>query len=82
MFEPMTEVLNIVRNARVDTCPYDGNSNKTGFFIRIGPGGAWLSNVRRSPIAAWRSAAQRMRQPPYDEVEEPRLPIDEHDSPA
>ena len=60
MFESIQKVRSVATNARLDCCPYDGDSNKTGFFIRLGPNGPWLSNVRRSAQAAWRNAEQRL----------------------
>ena len=60
MFESIQKVRSIATNARLDCCPYDGDSNKTGFFIRLGPTGPWLSNVRRSAQSAWRNAEQRL----------------------
>jgi hypothetical protein len=75
MFEPMEEVRVLAPTARLDTCPYDGDSNKTAYFIRIGPNGHWLSNARKSPRAAWHNAAHRLRHEPTDETHAPRLPI-------
>ncbi len=77
MYDSMIKVRNIAPNARLDCCPYDGDSNKTGFFIRLGPSGTWLSNVRRSAQAAWRNAENRLAHrdsPDPDEL--PLRPLD------
>ena len=60
MYDSIQKVRSIATNARLDCCPYDGDSNKTGFFIRLGPTGPWLSNVRRSAQAAWKNAEHRL----------------------
>ncbi len=73
MDSAMQQVTLMVRNARVDTCPYDGGSNKTAYFIRIGPNGHWLSNARKSVHAAWRNAAARLKDQPADETDAPKL---------
>lgn len=61
MLEAIQLVKQYAPTARLDTCPYDGGEDATGYFIRIGPNGHWISHVRKSPRAAWAAAAQRMR---------------------
>jgi hypothetical protein len=61
MLEAIQLVKTLAPNARLDCCPYEGGEDGTGFFIRVGIGGHWLSKVRKNPRAAWANAAQRMR---------------------
>jgi len=73
MLDTIQQVRALAPNARLDCCPYDGDSNKTAYFIRLGPGGPWLSNARRSARAAWGNAATRITSTPTDESNQPRL---------
>ena len=61
----MLETIQLVRmlapNARLDCCPYEGGEDGTGYFVRLGVAGHWLSKVRKNPHAAWANAAQRLR---------------------
>ena len=61
MLDAIRTVKDLAPNARLDCCPYDGGEDGTGYFIRVGIGGHWLSKVRKTPRAAWANAAQRMR---------------------
>lgn len=61
MLEAIQLVKTLAPNARLDCCPYQDGEDGTGFFIRVGIGGHWLSKVRKTPRAAWANAAQRMR---------------------
>jgi hypothetical protein len=60
MLEAIQLVKTLAPNARLDCCPYEGGEDGTGFFIRVGIGGHWLSKVRKHPRAAWANAAQRL----------------------
>ena len=64
MADAITYVRSLVHNARVDCCPYEEGEDGTGYFIRIGMYGHWLSKVRKHPRAAWANAAQRLRRKP------------------
>ena len=57
MLDAIKLVKEIVPTARLDCCPFDNGVNGTGYFIRIGMNGHWLSKVRRHPRAAWAYAA-------------------------
>lgn len=61
MLEAIRIVRDIAPNARLDCCPYDGGDDGTGYFIRIGISGHWISRVRKTPRAAWANAASRVR---------------------
>ncbi len=61
MLESIRLVKDIAPQARLDCCPYDGGEDSTGYFVRIGPSGHWLSKVRKTPRAAWANAASRLR---------------------
>ncbi len=54
-------VRELAPTARLDCCPYPGGVDGTGYFIRIGPSGHWLSAVRKTPRGAWANAVQRLR---------------------
>ncbi len=60
MIEAIQLVKTLAPNARLDCCPYESGEDGTGYFIRTGPGGHWLSKVRKTPKAAWSNAAQRL----------------------
>ena len=61
--------------ATLDTCPYDAGENGTGYFIRNGHGGAWLSKVRKTPRAAWDNAGERIRAK-ADETKNALFPVE------
>lgn len=61
MIEAVQYVKSLAHHARLDCCPYDNGEGGTGFFIRLGQNGHWLSKVRKTPRAAWSNAAHRMR---------------------
>ena len=61
MLEAIQLVKTLAPQATLDTCPYDDGEDATGYFIRIGARGHWLSKVRKTPRAAWANAAQRLR---------------------
>ena len=61
MHDTIRMVREIAPNARLDCCPYDSGEEGTGYFIRIGVGGHWISRVRKTPRAAWANAASRVR---------------------
>jgi hypothetical protein len=61
MLEDIQLVKTLAPNARLDCCPFENGEDGTGYFIRVGIGGHWLSKVRKNPRAAWANAAQRMR---------------------
>ncbi len=60
MSEAVAAVKAIAPNARLDCCPYDQGEEGTGYFIRIGMAGHWLSKVRKTPRAAWANAYARV----------------------
>jgi hypothetical protein len=61
MLDAIRSVKELAPQARLDCCPYESGEDGTGFFIRIGAAGHWLSKVRKTPRAAWANAAQRLR---------------------
>ena len=61
MLDAIRMVRDIAPQARLDCCPYEGGDDGTGYFIRIGTNGHWLSKVRKTPRAAWANAASRVR---------------------
>lgn len=61
MLETIQLVKTLAPNAHLDCCPFENGEDGTGFFIRVGLSGHWLSKVRKNPRAAWANAAQRMR---------------------
>ena len=65
MHDSIKLVKELAPSARLDTCPFDDGDNGTGFFVRIGHSGHWLSKVRKHPRAAWADAARRMRAPTH-----------------
>jgi hypothetical protein len=60
MIDTVQAVKLMVPNARVDCCPYEAGEDGTGYFIRIGMNGHWLSKVRKTPHAAWLNAKIRI----------------------
>lgn len=71
MLQSIQDVKELAPNARLDCCPYDGGEDGTGYFIRVGIGGHWLSKVRKTPRAAWANAAQRVRAKSPDQLRTP-----------
>jgi hypothetical protein len=67
MLKSIRKVREIAPQARLDCCPYDQGDNGTGFFVRNGPMGHWLSKVRKSPLRAWDNAAERLQAATADE---------------
>ena len=61
MLHAIRMVRDIAPQARLDCCPYEGGDDGTGYFVRIGAYGHWLSKVRKTPRAAWANAASRVR---------------------
>ena len=61
MLNAIRMVRDIAPQARLDCCPYEGGDDGTGYFVRIGAYGHWLSKVRKTPRAAWANAASRVR---------------------
>lgn len=61
MHEAVRLVKDLAPNARLDCCPHPAAEDGTGYFIRIGSGGPWISLVRTTARAAWANAAARLR---------------------
>lgn len=71
MLEAIRSTKEIAPQACLDCCPFDGGDDGTGYFIRIGARGHWLSKVRKTPRAAWANAAQRLRKPATPQTANP-----------
>ena len=54
MLDAIRMVRDIAPQARLDCCPYEGGDDGTGYFVRIGTNGHWLSKVRKTPRAGRR----------------------------
>jgi hypothetical protein len=67
-------VMKMARRAMLDCAPYAPGEDGTGYFIRNGANGHWLSQLRKTPRAAWKNAADRMRSAADDQLELPRGP--------
>lgn len=75
MQSDIKDVLKVSRRAMLDCAPLTTGEDGTGYFIRNGANGHWLSLIRKTPRAAWKNAAERMKAGDGEQLELPRKNI-------